>query len=260
MASGALGHRPGNHSAGHGWDTAGVVNVFDAVLFDFHGTLISSRAHESWVAQACVRLGHSVRRDGGPHVTPARLVEGLSSVWRLARGRDPECLWDLSAEAHRAAFVTVLTEDLGCPRELAQAMYDVLPDQWELFDEAVGVLTDLSEGGLVLGVVSNIGIDIRPRLDALGILALVDSVVLSFEVGVKKPDARIFAHALGELGSSPARTLMVGDTWDQDGGAAALGIRTLILPDRGERARGLLSVSDICLTPDRGSWEGQARP
>lgn len=232
--------------------TAGVANVFDAVLFDFHGTLVSSRAHESWVRQACARVRSPERHgDGGLHAVPARLVEGLSSVWRFARRRDPDCLWDLSAEAHRAAFVTVLTVDLGCPQELAQAMYDVMPDQWQPFDEAQYVLTKLTEAGVVLGVVSNIGIDIRPRLDALGLLALIDSVVLSFEVGVKKPDTRIFARALDELGVSPARTLMVGDTWDQDGGAGALGVRTLILPDRDDRSRGLLSVSDMCVTTDR---------
>lgn len=224
-----------------------MVNHFDAVLFDFHGTLVSGRARESWVRQACARRPGAPAELARHGVVQAGLVEGLSRVWMLARRRDPECLWDLSAEAHHAAFITVLTEDLCCPRELAEGLYEAMPDQWDLFDEARGVLTTLKGAGLAVGIISNIGIDIRPRLQALGILALIDAVVLSFEVGVKKPDERIFARALDDLGSSACRTLMVGDTWDQDGGAGALGIRTLILPDRHERSRGLLSVPDVCL-------------
>lgn len=162
-------------------------NHVDAVLFDFHGTLVSSRAQEWWVRQARARMDASTE-SAGQAVVPDGLLEGLSKVWRLARRRDPECLWDLSSEAHRAAFVTVLAEDLGCPQDLAEAMYEVMPDQWEVFGEACGVLARLAEAGLALGIISNIGIDIRPRLRTLGILAFFDAVVMSYEVGVTKPD------------------------------------------------------------------------
>lgn len=227
-------------------DTVLMGNHFDAVLFDFHGTLVSSRADAAWIEQAHARLGNPAAETHS--VPPTGLVERLSAVWKFARRRDPECLWDLDGDAHRAAFNKVLTEDLGCSEALAGALYDTMPEQWRLFDESHEVLTRLSGAGLAMGIVSNIGIDIRPRLQTLGILPLIDSVVLSFEAGVKKPDPRVFARALDELGSSPARTLMVGDTWDQDGGAGALGIPTLILPDGNDRSRGLLSVLDICGT------------
>ncbi len=55
----------------------------------------------------------------------------------------------------------------------------------------------------------------------------LDVAVFSPEVGARKPDAAIFRHALGRLGVSPERALMVGDRLREDvGGAAALGMAT----------------------------------
>lgn len=54
---------------------------------------------------------------------------------------------------------------------------------------------------------------------------MVDSCVLSFEVGSVKPDPRIFRAALEELGVPAESALMVGDSAEADGGATALGCR-----------------------------------
>jgi FMN phosphatase YigB (HAD superfamily) len=53
---------------------------------------------------------------------------------------------------------------------------------------------------------------------------------LSFEHGVQKTHPRLFEIALEQLGVSAADTVMVGDRVNRDGGAAAVGITTLILP------------------------------
>jgi FMN phosphatase YigB (HAD superfamily) len=47
--------------------------------------------------------------------------------------------------------------------------------------------------------------------------------VLSFEVGVVKPDAAIFETALSRLGVDAAHAVMVGDSDEADGGARAVG-------------------------------------
>jgi 2-haloacid dehalogenase len=57
----------------------------------------------------------------------------------------------------------------------------------------------------------------RPRLARSAIGALFDTVVVSEEVGVAKPDARIFEHALRQLGHDDRSTvLMVGDSLASD--------------------------------------------
>lgn len=66
----------------------------------------------------------------------------------------------------------------------------------------------------------------RSKIGALGIEPLLDVVVISSEVGVRKPEPAIFNLALGELGCIAAETWFVGDHPDQDvRGAAIAGLR-----------------------------------
>ena len=53
--------------------------------------------------------------------------------------------------------------------------------------------------------------------------------MLSFEVGAVKPSAAIFQTALTRLGAVPEYTVMVGDSEEADGGAAALGCSVAIV-------------------------------
>ena len=106
----------------------------------------------------------------------------------------------------------------------------MLPDQWVPFDDTLPVLRELKARGVRTVVLSNIGLDIRPLLDRTGVSALIDGVVLSFEVGRVKPDPAIYAGALEVLGVPGVRTLMVGDSPRDDVGGVPLGIRTVILP------------------------------
>ncbi len=130
----------------------------------------------------------------------------------------------------------------GMDAELAGTLYDGLLAQWHLFDDVPDVLRELHTQGTHLAVVSNIGLDIRPLLTDEGVLGYFEAIVLSFEIGAVKPDPAIFEYAVKALGVSPSRTLMVGDSWRDDAGAAQLGIRTLILPPTSGPRRGLDAV------------------
>jgi len=79
-------------------------------------------------------------------------------------------------------------------------------------------------------VVSDTGFDIRPVFERHRVLDTVGTFVLSYERGAAKPTGWLFEAACRELGIEPARTLMVGDNPLSDGGAAAAGLPTLILP------------------------------
>lgn len=85
------------------------------------------------------------------------------------------------------------------------------------------MLGALREHGVRVGVVSNIGWDLRPVFRAHGLDAFVDAYVLSFEHGIQKPDARLFHTACTLLGQHPTDVVMVGDDRHADAGAAALG-------------------------------------
>jgi putative hydrolase of the HAD superfamily len=68
------------------------------------------------------------------------------------------------------------------------------------------------------------------KLESFGLAPLVDTLVASGEVGVSKPDARLFRVALERLGCAAGAAVMVGDSWERDVvGATALGIRAVWL-------------------------------
>jgi len=73
-------------------------------------------------------------------------------------------------------------------------------------------------------IVSNAWPHARTRLTAGSVAGLVDTVVLSCEAGVAKPDRRIFELALARLDAEPANALFIDDTPGHVAAAEALGI------------------------------------
>jgi HAD superfamily hydrolase (TIGR01509 family) len=64
------------------------------------------------------------------------------------------------------------------------------------------------------------------KLAFLGIEPIVDALVTAEEVGVMKPDPRVFRTALERVGASPSESAMVGDMWSYDVlGARRAGVR-----------------------------------
>lgn len=97
-----------------------------------------------------------------------------------------------------------------------------------------------------IGIVTNNRLaEQQEKLRHLGMSALVDELITSEEVGVLKPDARIYQVALARLGASPAQTVMVGDNWQADVvGALAVGIRPVWL-NRTGAVRPLAHVAEL---------------
>ncbi|MHA5048234.1 HAD family hydrolase [Streptomyces sp. SD15] len=201
-----------------------------AVLFDFSGTLFRAEATESWL-RAVLREADIAL----PEAELIRAADALDAVGAMPGGgiapRIPEGMEDLvrtrdrSAELHRAAYTAISRQvPLPDPR-LYDALYDrhMVPDAWHPYPDADDVLGALRERGVVVGVVSNIGWDLRPVFREHGLDPYVGTYVLSYEHGVQKPDTRLFATACDALGVAPEDALMVGDDRRADGGAAALG-------------------------------------
>jgi HAD superfamily hydrolase (TIGR01509 family) len=143
---------------------------------------------------------------------------------------------DSSAERHREATLRVLARH-ALDAELAEALYglDADPANHPLYPDTRPVLRAIHARGVGIALISDFHLDLRPVLAQHGIANLFDAWVLSFEHGIQKPDPRMFTLALDALEVRPEEALMVGDRASHDGGAAAAGIATLILPSPPER-------------------------
>jgi len=223
--------------ADHGTDGAPASydhGMIKGVMFDFSGTLLRIESTKEWLGAVLTAAG--IPLDGEEF---GDWVRRLTECGALPGGPPPlhmpahlEQLWherDLSADQHRAAY-TGLFREAGTPlpeleAELERALYDrhMTPGAWRPYPDTEPTLRELRRRGVPVAVVSNIGWDLRSIFRAHGLDELVDSYVLSFELGTQKPDPAIFRAACDRLGLTPADVLMVGDDRIADGGAEVLG-------------------------------------
>jgi putative hydrolase of the HAD superfamily len=67
-----------------------------------------------------------------------------------------------------------------------------------------------------------------PELNAVGLSAYFDPIIISGDFGYRKPDARLFATALAAMKLTPAEVLFVGNDMYRDvHGAQKQGIKTV---------------------------------
>jgi putative hydrolase of the HAD superfamily len=121
------------------------------------------------------------------------------------------------------------------------------PEVWRFYEDVEPALKDLRARGLKLGVVSNWDTRLRGICEGLGLCNLVDFIVISAEVGVRKPDPRIFHVAIEKAGVRPEEALHVGDLPEEDvEGARRAAIRPVLI-DRPRRITAWNLSTDACV-------------
>ena len=153
-------------------------------------------------------------------------------------GRDADLgvfldLWSAAAERHYARYLQRELDFQGQRRArireavdetLSDAAADTLFDSyldayesaWALCADVNGCLDALGERHR-LGVVSNgQGVQQRRKLDALGITDRFACIVISGELGHRKPSPEIFLEACAGLGAAPRKAVYVGDRYEID--------------------------------------------
>ncbi|PKN95272.1 MAG: hypothetical protein CVU44_00915 [Chloroflexi bacterium HGW-Chloroflexi-6] len=79
--------------------------------------------------------------------------------------------------------------------------------------------------GLKTGVISNAWDGLRAYMQEQGFLAPFDEIIVSAEVGIVKPDPRIYHLALQKLGVQPGEAIFVDDMPENIAAANALGMK-----------------------------------
>jgi putative hydrolase of the HAD superfamily len=199
------------------------------VLFDLDDTLFDHQ-YCSRAGLAAVQEAYAGRIQGSIEEVEATYRE-LLEAWHLKVLQGV-----ISTDASRIERFRVLlsseqngaTDDeaqaaASCYRAAFDAAYQPVPGAIELLQRV--------KAECPIGIVTNhLLAEQVKKIAALGIDSFVDALVVSEEVGVPKPDARVFELALSRLGSTPDQAVMIGDSWASDIlGATALGIRAIWL-------------------------------
>ncbi len=158
------------------------------------------------------------------------------------------------------AFLLTLFERAGVPagrtEELRQSLLDLhqRAHLWGATEPGTRAALDrLKDAGIRLAVVSNSDGRAAAALEAAGLLDAFEFVVDSGEVGVEKPDPRIFQIALDRLGVGASDAVYVGDLYEVDVvGARAAGLDVVLLDPQGAHAgRGVRTVRSIAEFTDQ---------
>jgi putative hydrolase of the HAD superfamily len=109
-------------------------------------------------------------------------------------------------------------------------------ENWAVFPDVVEGLKRLRASGIRTGVVSNASSDLMAMLEVSGLLPHLDFTVISAIEGVRKPDRRIYAHAIERAGVAAERLVHVGDMYVEDIlGPRLAGLHALLM-DRGTQS------------------------
>jgi putative hydrolase of the HAD superfamily len=114
-------------------------------------------------------------------------------------------------------------------------------------DDTVRLIEELRTARVPIALVSNaFGRDCYAGFD---LNALVDVVVISSEVGIRKPSRRIYAIACERLGVTPEQAIMIDDLQQNLDGAARLGIAGVLHTDAADTRKQLDERFGIRVAP-----------
>ena len=175
-----------------------------AVLFDLDGTLLDRRATFRLHIELMIERHPEIFRD---QATDSRVGELVTL--------------DSNGSAARAEFYQSVERHLGLASGassiLLQHFERHFPESCVPMPHVTDTLDALRERGVKVGLITNGRALMQNRkIDGLGIRPLLDSVVISGDLGVRKPDPRIFAAALEDLAVDPSSAAYVGDNPEPD--------------------------------------------
>lgn len=191
----------------------------DAVLFDYGGVLTGPVKHSisGWLAADAIEPESFSRT---LRAWLSRDAEDGTPIHRLEIGEltIPEFEALLAAELRTVDGRAVVPEGI-----LGRLFAGMKPDP-----AMFALVEELRATGMRVGLLSNSWGNTYPRAR---IDALLDPVVISGEVGLRKPDAAIYELALDRLGVPADRVLFIDDADPNVRGARASGLRALLHVD-----------------------------
>jgi putative hydrolase of the HAD superfamily len=182
-------------------------------VFEQFGTSVDAVSMATWMGLAHQALPERV--DDEPRYSDAWFRAFVREILRHAgQFRDPEPL--------RAALSDAFSRS----------------ENYLVYGDTFATLDDLTVAGFRLALVSNWSHRLPRLLEQLGLAHYFEVLAVSAVVGIDKPSAGLFHHALDRLGLTPGEALHVGNDPHLDGQAAQdAGLHSLHL-DRSEAGSG----------------------
>jgi putative hydrolase of the HAD superfamily len=204
-----------------------------AILFDAVGTLIHP---DPPAAVAYAEVG----RRQGSCLEPAEVARRFGAAFAREEALDVASGLRTDEERERERWRRIVAEVLEDARDPAACFAELyrhfaLPQSWRVAADAAAVLGELARRGYTLGMASNYDQRLRSVVEGLPELQALQHLVISAEVGWRKPAPQFFAAAAARLVLKPNDILYIGDDLVNDlEGARAAGSAALLFDPGGE--------------------------
>lgn len=182
---------------------------FDAILFDIGGVLLTN---------------------GWDHRERAALVEqfhldGAELEAHHAKAFEPWERGELTLNEYLDAVMFYKPRDFSREEFFAAICAQSKP----LPDSAMCILKELAASDkCAVGSLNNEARETHEfRVEKFGLRQYLKFTFTSCFMGIRKPDPRIYRHALGILGKSPERALFIDDRLENVAAAAAIGMKAI---------------------------------
>jgi len=172
------------------------------------------------------------------HVQRDRWLEAMAAEFGVPVGALRDAYWGhrheydagLPARDYWRRVADAVGRPVGHAAPLIDRLIELDVSSWtEYRDEVWDLARSFRDAGGRTALLSNGVPEIMARLRAERALdRWFDVVVVSYEVGLAKPDRRIFELCLSRLGARPGETLFVDDREDNVAAAERLGLRALL--------------------------------
>ena len=186
----------------------------EAILFDLDCTLIERRSSLHRYAEKFIEDYHSQLDSHDVESTAAFIIKADGGGYR-------------EEERYQEIATGLDWNSPPSTDELEEHWWDFTPLAAVLMDDALMVLDEIRDRQILLGMITNGSIRMQARkIETLQIADYFQKIVISEEVGVDKPDPKIFRDALDGLGVEPENAWFVGDHPEKDiMGAHRMGIK-----------------------------------
>lgn len=205
------------------------------IFFDLDNTIWD------FSASANISLSQVYQR----HVQESGVPE---EFWRKAYHKHNDALWhqyrlgkvtsaDVKVLRFTHSFFDVGIKNMDFT-DIAHSFLQDIVDNTMLFADVLTTLSHLSKS-YTLGVITNGFVASGERLAKHGLDKLFSVLITSEQIGVPKPDPRIFLHALDSVKLTPSEVAYIGDDYATDiVGAKLAGLQAILFNHKGEKLAG----------------------
>lgn len=213
--------------------------TLQAVFFDVGNTLVFPYPSVSEVCREVLSAaGHTRDLSAIDELMP------LVDAYYEDQYRADDTFWTSEEETSSVwvGMYSLLCRKLGIETEaavIARRVYDEFgkAERWRAYDDVAPALDRLRARGIATGVISNWDGRLQGLLAKMGLAARFDTIVSSSDVGMRKPDPRIFELACWRVGVAPEDAAHVGDHHYSDIlGARAAGMQAVLVDRHGTEA------------------------